>query len=132
MKSEACLFLRALDAFGHEVVSTADSSQAALMILEGEQFDCLDQPHRIAGRQWLRPHSRNQKAAIAERVALSGLGWKRTCVSEKRRIDYYLTNPVEFQKLEGVFAEIARSAEGHLRPASGIRNLRSANGMRRA
>jgi CheY-like chemotaxis protein len=92
---------------GH-VVSTAESSQGALTILEGGHFDVLISDIGLPdgdGYELIR-EAKKRRASL-KGIALSGFGMEEDLrVGREAGFDYHLTKPVEFQKLEGVLQEI--------------------------
>jgi PAS domain S-box-containing protein len=91
---------------GH-LVSTADSSQGALTILKGEQFDVLISDIGLPDGNGFDLIREAKKLQSLKAVALSGFGMEEDLrVGKEAGFDYHLTKPVEFQKLEGVLREI--------------------------
>ena len=92
---------------GH-VVSTAESSQGALAILESGHFDVLISDIGLPdgdGYELIREAKKRRQSLKG--VALSGFGMEEDLrVGREAGFDYHLTKPVEFQKLEGVLREI--------------------------
>jgi PAS domain S-box-containing protein len=92
---------------GH-IVSTAESSQGALAILEGGHFDVLISDIGLPdgdGHELIREAKKRRQSLKG--VALSGFGMEEDLrVGKEAGFDYHLTKPVEFQKLEGVLREI--------------------------
>lgn len=91
---------------GH-VVSTADSSQGALKVLEGGQFDVLISDIGLPDGNGYELIREAKKRQVLKGIALSGFGMEDDMrVGKEAGFDYHLTKPVEFQKLEGVLREI--------------------------
>jgi PAS domain S-box-containing protein len=91
---------------GH-VVSTADSSQAALTILDSVKFDVLISDIGLPDGNGYDLVREAKKRQSLKGVALSGFGMEEDLrVGKEAGFDYHLTKPVEFQKLEGVLREI--------------------------
>lgn len=92
---------------GH-VVSTAESSQGALAVLDGGHFDVLISDIGLPdgnGYELIREAKKRQQSLKG--IALSGFGMDEDLrVGKEAGFDYHLTKPVEFQKLEGVLQEI--------------------------
>jgi PAS domain S-box-containing protein len=92
---------------GHKV-STADSLQRALALLDGTQFDVLISDIGLPdgdGHELIRAAKERQ---ALKGIALSGFGMeddRRN--SQESGFDYHLTKPIEFQRLESVLREIA-------------------------
>jgi len=91
---------------GHEV-STADSFDGAVKLLEGERFDALISDIGLPdgdGYQLIREAKTRQPL---KGIALSGFGMEDDMrASLESGFDYHLTKPIEFQKLESVLREI--------------------------
>ena len=102
--------LRVLSALLHKrgyVVSTADSSQAALQILDGGRFDVLISDIGLPDGNGYELIREAKKRQPLKGVALSGFGMEDDMrMGKEAGFDYHLTKPVEFQKLEGVLREI--------------------------
>jgi CheY-like chemotaxis protein len=93
---------------GH-VVSTADSSQGALTLLGGGQFDVLISDIGLPDGDGYDLIREAKKRQSLKGIALSGFGMEDDLrVAKEAGFDYHLTKPVEFQKLEGVLREISR------------------------
>ena len=91
---------------GH-VVSTADSSQGALEVLEGGKFDVLISDIGLPDGNGYELIREAKKRQALKGIALSGFGMEDDMrVGKEAGFDYHLTKPVEFQKLEGVLREI--------------------------
>jgi CheY-like chemotaxis protein len=92
---------------GH-AVSTAESSQVALAILEGGHYDVLISDIGLPdgdGYDLIREAQKRRQSLKG--IALSGFGMEEDLrVGKEAGFDYHLTKPVEFQKLEGVLREI--------------------------
>jgi two-component system CheB/CheR fusion protein len=92
---------------GHKV-STADSLQRALALLDGTKFDVLISDIGLPdgdGHALIRAAKERQ---MLKGIALSGFGMeddRRN--SQESGFDYHLTKPIEFQRLESVLREIA-------------------------
>jgi PAS domain S-box-containing protein len=97
---------RLLGKCGHEV-STADSGQSALKLLETEQFDALISDIGLpdtSGYELVREVKRRQPV---QGIALSGFGMEEDVRrSLEAGFDYHLTKPVEFQELRGLLQKI--------------------------
>jgi PAS domain S-box-containing protein len=92
---------------GH-LVSTADSSQGALKILGGGQFDVLISDIGLPDGDGYELVREAKKRQALKGIALSGFGMEEDLrVGKEAGFDYHLTKPVEFQKLEGVLREIS-------------------------
>lgn len=91
---------------GH-VVSSADSSQGALTLLDGGKFDVLISDIGLPNGNGYELIREAKKRQSLKGVALSGFGMEEDLrVGKEAGFDYHLTKPVEFQKLEGVLREI--------------------------
>ncbi|HEX8489760.1 MAG TPA: ATP-binding protein [Chthoniobacterales bacterium] len=91
---------------GH-VVSTADSSQGALTILDNVKFDVLISDIGLPDGNGYDLIREAKKRQSLKGVALSGFGMEEDMrVGKEAGFDYHLTKPIEFQKLEGVLREI--------------------------
>ena len=91
---------------GH-VVSTADSSQGALTILDNVKFDVLISDIGLPDGNGYELIREAKKRQSLKGVALSGFGMEEDMrVGKEAGFDYHLTKPIEFQKLEGVLREI--------------------------
>jgi PAS domain S-box-containing protein len=92
---------------GHQV-STADSRQGALAILEGDRFDVLISDIGLPdGDGYGLIRAAKERHAL-KGIALSGFGMEDDRRNSRESgFDYHLTKPIEFQKLEGVLREIA-------------------------
>jgi PAS domain S-box-containing protein len=91
---------------GH-VVSTADSSQGALTILDNVKFDVLISDIGLPDGNGYELIREAKKRQSLKGVALSGFGMEEDLrVGKEAGFDYHLTKPIEFQKLEGVLREI--------------------------
>jgi two-component system CheB/CheR fusion protein len=92
---------------GHKV-STADSLQGALAVLDGSRFDVLISDIGLPdgdGHGLIRAAKRRQSL---KGIALSGFGMEDDRRNSKESgFDYHLTKPIEFQRLESVLREIA-------------------------
>jgi len=92
---------------GHKV-STADSLQRAIAILDDGQFDVLISDIGLPdGDGYGLVRAAKERQAL-KGIALSGFGMeddRRN--SRESRFDYHLTKPIDFQKLESVLREIA-------------------------
>jgi len=98
---------RLLGKCGHEV-STADSGQNALKLMETEQFDALISDIGLpdtSGYELVREAKRRQPL---QGIALSGFGMEEDVRrSLEAGFDYHLTKPVEFQDLKSLLQKIA-------------------------
>jgi len=98
---------RLLGKCGHEV-STADSGQSALKLMETERFDALISDIGLpdsSGYELVREAKRRQPV---QGIALSGFGMEEDVRrSLEAGFDYHLTKPVEFQELRGLLQKIA-------------------------
>ena len=98
---------RLLGKCGHEV-STADSGQSALKLMETEQFDALISDIGLpdtSGYELVREAKRRQPL---QGIALSGFGMEEDVRrSLEAGFDYHLTKPVEFQDLKSLLQKIA-------------------------
>lgn len=98
---------RLLGKCGHEV-STADSGQSALKLMETEQFDALISDIGLpdtSGYELVREAKRRQPV---QGIALSGFGMEEDVRrSLEAGFDYHLTKPVEFQDLRSLLQKIA-------------------------
>jgi PAS domain S-box-containing protein len=98
---------RLLGKCGHEV-STADSGQSALKLMETEQFDALISDIGLpdsSGYELVREAKRRQPV---QGIALSGFGMEEDVRrSLEAGFDYHLTKPVEFQELRALLQRIA-------------------------
>ena len=91
---------------GH-VVSTADSSQGALTILDNVKFDVLISDIGLPDGNGYELIREAKKRQSLKGVALSGFGMEEDLrVGKEAGFDYHLTKPIEFQKLESVLREI--------------------------
>ena len=97
---------RLLGKCGHEV-STADSGQSALKLMETERFDALISDIGLpdsSGYELVREAKRRQPV---QGIALSGFGMEEDVRrSLEAGFDYHLTKPVEFQELRGLLQRI--------------------------
>lgn len=98
---------RLLGKCGHEV-STADSGQSALKLVETERFDALISDIGLpdtSGYELVREAKRRQPM---RGIALSGFGMEEDVRrSLEAGFDYHLTKPVEFQDLRSLLQKIA-------------------------
>ncbi len=98
---------RLLGKCGHEV-STAESGQSALKLMETEQFDALISDIGLpdtSGYELVREAKRRQPM---QGIALSGFGMEEDVRrSLEAGFDYHLTKPVEFQDLKSLLQKIA-------------------------
>lgn len=98
---------RLLGKCGHQV-STADSGQSALKLMETESFDALISDIGLpdsSGYELVREVKRRQPM---QGIALSGFGMEEDVRrSLEAGFDYHLTKPVEFQELRGLLQKIA-------------------------
>lgn len=98
---------RLLGKCGHEV-STAESGQNALKLLETEQFDALISDIGLpdtSGYELVREVKRRQPV---QGIALSGFGMEEDVRrSLEAGFDYHLTKPVEFQELRALLQKIS-------------------------
>ncbi|HEV2839942.1 MAG TPA: PAS domain S-box protein [Chthoniobacterales bacterium] len=98
---------RLLGKCGHEV-STADSGQSALKLMETERFDALISDIGLpdsSGYELVREAKRRQPV---QGIALSGFGMEEDVRrSLEAGFDYHLTKPVEFQDLKSLLQKIA-------------------------
>jgi CheY-like chemotaxis protein len=98
---------RLLGKCGHEV-STADSGQSALKLMETERFDALISDIGLpdsSGYEVVREAKRRQPV---RGIALSGFGMEEDVRrSLEAGFDYHLTKPVEFQELRELLQKIA-------------------------
>lgn len=98
---------RLLGKCGHEV-STADSGQSALKLMETERFDALISDIGLpdsSGYELVREAKRRQPV---QGIALSGFGMEEDVRrSLEAGFDYHLTKPVEFQELRTLLQKIA-------------------------
>lgn len=98
---------RLLGKCGHQV-STADSGQNALKLMETECFDALISDIGLpdsSGYELVREVKRRQPM---QGIALSGFGMEEDVRrSLEAGFDYHLTKPVEFQELRGLLQKIA-------------------------
>lgn len=91
---------------GH-VVSTADSSQGALTLLDAVKFDVLISDIGLPDGNGYELIREAKKRQALKGVALSGFGMEEDLrIGKEAGFDYHLTKPIEFQKLEGVLREI--------------------------
>ena len=92
---------------GH-LVSTAESLQGALAILDGGPFDVLISDIGLPdGNGYELIREAKKRRPSLKGIALSGFGMEEDLrVGKEAGFDYHLTKPVEFQKLEGVLREI--------------------------
>lgn len=98
---------RLLGKCGHQV-STADSAQSALKLMETERFDALISDIGLpdtSGYELVREAKRRQPL---QGIALSGFGMEEDLRrSLEAGFDYHLTKPVEFQELRALLQKIA-------------------------
>lgn len=98
---------RLLGKCGHDV-STADSGQSALKLMETERFDVLVSDIGLpdsSGYELVREAKRRQPM---QGIALSGFGMEEDVRrSLEAGFDYHLTKPVEFQELRTLLQKIA-------------------------
>jgi PAS domain S-box-containing protein len=98
---------RLLGKCGHEV-STADSGQSALKLMQAKRFDALISDIGLpdsSGYELVREAKRRQPM---QGIALSGFGMEEDVRrSLEAGFDYHLTKPVEFQELRGLLQKIA-------------------------
>jgi PAS domain S-box-containing protein len=98
---------RLLGKCGHDV-STADSGQSALRLMEAKRFDALISDIGLpdsSGYELVREAKRRQPM---QGIALSGFGMEEDVRrSLEAGFDYHLTKPVEFQELRGLLQKIA-------------------------
>lgn len=98
---------RLLGKCGHEV-STADTGQNALKLMETEQFDALISDIGLpdtSGYELVREAKRRQPV---QGIALSGFGMEEDVRrSLEAGFDYHLTKPVEFQDLKSLLQKVA-------------------------
>jgi PAS domain S-box-containing protein len=98
---------RLLGKCGHQV-ATAESAQAALKLMEIEQFDALVSDIGLpdmSGYELVREAKRRQPV---RGIALSGFGMEEDVRrSLEAGFDYHLTKPVEFQELKSLLQEVA-------------------------
>jgi PAS domain S-box-containing protein len=91
---------------GH-TVSTADSSQGALTVLDDGPFDVLISDIGLPDGNGYDLIREAKKRQPLKGVALSGFGMEEDMrVGKEAGFDFHLTKPVEFQKLEAVLREI--------------------------
>jgi two-component system CheB/CheR fusion protein len=92
---------------GHKV-STADSLERALALLEGARFDVLISDIGLPdGDGYGLIRAAKQRQSL-KGIALSGFGMEDDRRNSKESgFDYHLTKPIEFQRLESVLREIA-------------------------
>lgn len=97
---------RLLGKCGHEV-STAESGQSALKLMETERFDALISDIGLpdtSGYELVREAKRRQPV---QGIALSGFGMEEDVRrSLEAGFDYHLTKPVEFQDLRSLLQKI--------------------------
>lgn len=98
---------RLLGKCGHQV-STADSGQSALKLMETEHFDALISDIGLpdtSGYELVREAKRRQPV---QSIALSGFGMEEDVRrSLEAGFDYHLTKPVEFQDLKSLLQRVA-------------------------